>query len=99
MVYIDRIARRIRSEVDPGALPDADTDELFRSYAVIALAKGEAVTARDVHNAWVAWMLGRGENHPAMVPFEDLSPTEQSADAPFVDAIKRASQGLSRNLQ
>lgn len=43
------------------ALPDEDTSSLFRIYAVSLLAKGEEVTREDVHNAWIAWMLGKGK--------------------------------------
>src|SRR5579884_3934624 len=59
MNYIDELARAIRARVDLSILPRSDVDRLFRIYAVLALAKGSQVTARDVHNAWAAWECDR----------------------------------------
>ena len=69
--------------VSPDALPDKDTSSLFRIYAVRLLAKGKEVTRDDVHNAWVAWMLDRGETHESLVPFADVSTDTQAEDSPF----------------
>lgn len=87
MSYIDTLAQRIRAEVPLKHLPREDTHELFRSYAVLLLAKGEAVTGADVHNAWVAWMQARNRKHKALVPFEQLSKEVASSDEPYVTAI------------
>lgn len=88
MTYLRDIAGAIRSEVDVDRLPTGDTDLLFDLYAVLALIRGVDTTRRDVHEAWVAWMLGEGEHHPSMVPFVDLSPEVQAEDEPFVRAIR-----------
>ena len=69
-------------------LPSGDTDLLFDLYAAVALIRGVDTTRRDVHDAWVAWMLAEGEQHPSMVPFEDLPPEVQAEDEPFVRAIR-----------
>ncbi len=87
MTYLDEIGEAIRSAVPAEALPD-DTTDLFRSYAVLLLAKGEAVTREDVHNAWVAWMASRGEEHESMVPFAELPAATQAEDSPYVLAIR-----------
>jgi hypothetical protein len=93
MTYIDELAARIRAEVarDVG-VPD-DSDGLFRLYALLARAKGAAVTARDVHDAWVIWMQGQDEDHDALVPFEELDRETQAEDSPFVLAIRSALAG------
>jgi hypothetical protein len=96
-VYLDDLAQQIRTEVPAGVLPAADTEQLFRLYALLALVKGEAVEARDVHDAWVVWMRDRGEQHRSMVPFEELSPEVQREDEPFVEAIRRAVSRRSRH--
>jgi hypothetical protein len=57
-------------------------------YALLALAKGEQVTAADVHDAWAAWMQEGNREHPAIRPFEELDSSAQRADEPFVKAIK-----------
>lgn len=88
MIYLDEIGNAIRSATPEEALPDDDTTDLFRSYAVLLLAKGEAVTREDVHNAWVAWMASRGEEHESMVPFAELPATTQAEDSAFVLAIR-----------
>jgi hypothetical protein len=56
MMYLDQITADIRSLADDGdgyTCPGAET--LYRLYAVLCLAKGETVTAEDVHNAWSVW--------------------------------------------
>jgi len=88
MTYLDALADEIRAATAPGALPDDDTSSLFRAYAVLLLAKGEEVMPEDVHNAWVAWMLDRGESHESMVPFAELSAETQAEDSPFMAAVR-----------
>jgi hypothetical protein len=88
MNYIDRIASEIRVQVPAHELPDADTDSLFRIYAVLLLAKWEEVSSEDVHNAWVAWMSGKNSAHESLRPFEELSESVAADDGPFVDAIR-----------
>jgi hypothetical protein len=73
-------------------LPDDDTSALFLTYAVLLLAKGQEVTRADVHNAWVAWMIGKGETHESMVPFAELPPQTQAEDSPFMVAIRTVAQ-------
>lgn len=90
MNYIDELAERIRRRVPSDLLPDQDTTQLFRSYALLALAKGEEVTARDVHNAWAAWMSATDPEHEAIQPFQDLPEDQRREDQPFVDAIRAA---------
>lgn len=87
MTYLDEIAERIRDEVAESDQGETALD-LFRLYAVLALAKGEAVQASDVHNAWVAWMQEREPDHEALRPFEELDQETQEADSPFVRAIR-----------
>lgn len=62
-------------------------------YAVLARAKGAAVTASDVHDAWAAWMESRDEEHDAIRPFELLSKDIKDEDMPFVEAIRKACTG------
>jgi len=88
-MYLNEYSERIRREVPPDLLPAADTDALFRGYASLLLAKGSLATLPDVHNVWVAWMAGRDETHPSLVPFEDLSASTAAQDQPFLDAIHR----------
>ena len=82
--------------MSPSALPDDDTSNLFLLYAVLLLAKGDAVTHEDVHNAWVAWMGSKGEEHESMVPFTELPPGTQGEDSPFVLAIRSVARKLKQ---
>lgn len=95
MTYLEDIAQDIRNAVPDDALPNEDTTSLFLSYAVLLLAKGEAVTGQDVHNAWVAWTLSKGEDHETLVPFSELSSETQSEDSPFVLAIRQVARTRS----
>ncbi|MGI8414121.1 MAG: DUF7701 domain-containing protein [Solirubrobacteraceae bacterium] len=87
MSYLDELAVRIRDEV-PESHRGETSLALFRLYAVLALAKGEAVEASDVHNAWAAWMQDREPNHEALRPFDELDRETREADSPFVVAIR-----------
>jgi hypothetical protein len=89
VTYLDGVAADIRNAVPPDALPNEDTSILFLMYAVLLLAKGEMVTAEDVHNAWVAWMEGKGEEHESMVAFDELPLSTREEDSSFVVAIRR----------
>lgn len=88
VTYLEKLAIEIREAVRADALPDGDTSGLFPIYAALLLAKGEEVTSEDVHNAWVAWMVDRGEKHTSMVPFEELPPETRAEDSPFLVAIR-----------
>jgi len=85
--YLDDLADKIRAAVPRSHLPDDDTQDLFRMYALLLLAKGEDVDAADVHNAWVAWMASREPEHESLLPFEALSDDVASEDRPYVKAI------------
>jgi hypothetical protein len=93
--YLEELAQEIRSSVPSGVLPGEDTTDLFVTYAVLLLAKGGQVSTEDVHNAWVGWMISRGEQHASMVPLAELSPETQAKDSPFVVAIRSVAQKLS----
>jgi hypothetical protein len=97
MNYITAIARDIRSRLDPNTLPDEPIEDLLRYYAVLALSLGTAVSDRDVHNAWVAWMSGIDSSHPALVPFDELPSEAVSQDHPFVEAIREVARDLNRD--
>jgi hypothetical protein len=94
MSYLDDVAARIRRHVPADVLPVGDLDALFRLYAVLALAKGEAVTAEDVHNAWAAWMQRSDTGHASIRPFAELDHATRAADDPYVDAIRAAAREL-----
>ncbi|MGH8523866.1 MAG: DUF7701 domain-containing protein [Gammaproteobacteria bacterium] len=87
--YLDRLATLIHDEVPAASLPQEDTRVLFRMYAILLLALGEAVTTEDVHNAWVAWMSGRDPYHSSLVPYKELTSDVASEDGPYVEAIRR----------
>ena len=92
MTYLDAVAEEIRRAVPSNARPHDDTSALFLTYAVLPLAKGQEVTRADVHNAWVVWIIGKGETHESMVPFRELPPQTQAEDSPFMVAIRTVAQ-------
>ena len=91
MNYIDELAGDIyrESEPDPRPLGWYEDRILYRMYAVLALAKGEAVTNEDVHDAWSAWACEDNDTHPSLVPFDELAPHVQRLDEPYTMAIRR----------
>jgi hypothetical protein len=95
MTYLDNLAATIREHAPAGVTPTAGLDSLFRLYAVLALAKGEDVTAEDVHNAWAAWTQESGEHHREVRPFSELDDATQAEDGPYAEAIHLAVRKLS----
>jgi hypothetical protein len=94
--YLDELGAQIRDRVPKSDLPDEETSDLFRLYAVLLLAKGQDVTSKDVHNAWVAWMTARNPDHESLRPFEELSYDVAADDEPYLNAIRlvaRSSHG------
>jgi hypothetical protein len=82
MNYIDRVAARIGR-----AIGSECEQSLLRIYAVLALALGDDVRRRDVHDAWSAWCAGRDPQHRSLVPYSELSPEVQALDQPYAEAI------------
>ena len=96
MNYIEEIADEIAMEMGEPA-PGQNRRDLFVLYALLALVKGQVVTKRNVHDAWVVWMDLQGEHfHHAMVPFDKLSAEAQASDEPYVEAIRRAAARVVR---
>lgn len=92
MSYLDLIAGRIAAEAHEPAL-DAERRPLFLMYAVLALTRGADVSREDVHHAWVAWMALQGhDDHPSMVPFNDLPESVKAEDEPYVKAIRQVAR-------
>lgn len=91
-MYLDQIANEIRGQIPAASLPEGDTRLLFRLYALLTVAKGDSVTAGDVHDAWALWMQEVDPGHEAIKPFDQLSRETQAQDEPFVEAIRRAAK-------
>jgi hypothetical protein len=92
--YLDRLAAEIQRTADPDSRPPDEDLPLYRLYAVLALAKGQDVTAEDVHNAWAAWASDHQPDSPSLLPYKELSLGAQRKDQPFVDAIHRVAERL-----
>ncbi len=92
--YINRIAAEIREAVPGDSVPESDADRLFLLYAVLALTRGEDVDARDIHNAWAAWMSTNDPEHESIVPFERLPTDVKREDEPYVAAVRTVAQRL-----
>ncbi len=86
--YISEIAALIKAKLDPGDLPSGPTDGLFFGYAALVLTVGDAVTLKNVHDTWSAWMLGVDPTHEAIRPFHELDEATAAMDEPFADAIR-----------
>lgn len=90
--YLTEDADLIRAELPEEAQPPEDAEGLFVIYAALMRAKGEAVTAADVHDAWAAWIINTQGAHESLVPFDSLGPDVQQEDLPYVEAIHRAAR-------
>lgn len=92
--YLDRIAAEIRRTADPDAASRDEDLPIYRLYAVLLLAKGQEVTAEDVHNAWAAWASEYAPEHRNLLPFKELSLSVQRKDNLYVDAIHQVAAQL-----
>ncbi|RIR29878.1 hypothetical protein D2E28_06440 [Mycobacteroides abscessus] len=92
MSYLDADAELIRSCLPTGTGVPGDADDLFILYAVLMRAKGEATQASDVHDAWSAWMSRTEPDHESVRPYDQLAPSVQKEDAPFLIAIRGAAR-------
>ena len=95
--YIEEISALIRAKIDPNKLPDEGLDQLFASYALLALSKGQAVTNEDVHDAWSAWATQYDPTNDSIVPFDELKPDVQAEDTIFRDAIREVAGTISED--
>jgi hypothetical protein len=95
--YLDKLAAEIQRQAHPDSLPPDDDLPLYRQYAVLLLAKGQAVTAEDVHNAWAAWASEHDAENEDLKPFKELSLSVQGRDQPYVDAIREVAAKLRLN--
>lgn len=96
MNYLDRLAAEIQRTADPDSRPPDEDLPLYRLYAVLLLAKGQDVTAEDVHNAWAAWASEHQPSSQHLKPFKELSLSVQRKDAAYVDAIHQVAAGMHR---
>ncbi|SLD66911.1 Uncharacterised protein [Mycobacteroides abscessus subsp. abscessus] len=92
MSYLDADAELIRSCLPSGTGVPEDSDDLFVLYAVLMRAKGEGTRAADVHDAWSAWMSRNEPDHESIRPYDQLAPSVQEEDAPFLTAIHSAAR-------
>ena len=94
MNYVSDIARRILAELPADQLPQGDTHLLMHLYALLALAKGQDVTGKDVHDAWAVWQSVTGTDHESLKPYGDLSASVKAEDSPFMMAIRKVGAEL-----
>lgn len=90
--YLDEIATEIRRTAEPEAAENEEDLLLYRVYAVLLLAKGEKVSAEDVHNAWSVWACENEPNSKSLIPFQELSLSAQSKDSVYVEAIHKVAK-------
>lgn len=94
-MYLDEIAKRIRSQIPFGDLPDGDLQKLLRLYAMLLRVKGADTTQSDVHDAWVVWMVERNAEHESLIPYDDLDEETQEQDRVFTEAIQQSAHQLA----
>lgn len=92
MSYLDTDAELIRDCLPAGTGVPEDSGDLFILYAVLMRAKGESTRAADVHDAWSAWMSRNEPGHESIRPYDQLAPSVQEEDAPFLTAIHSAAR-------
>lgn len=92
MNYLDLMAAEIQRTADPDSSPPDEDLSLYRQYALLLLSKGEAVTAEDVHNGWATWASDHDPDNRNLIPFKELSRSDQRKDDPYVTAIRKVAR-------
>jgi hypothetical protein len=92
--YITEVAQKIREQISPDKLPADGLDQLFASYALLALSRGTSVSNEDVHDAWSVWATQFDPENESLVPYESLGPDVQEQDTVFRDAIRMIARSL-----
>lgn len=90
MNYIEEIADRLADK-----LPDCPHD-LLLLYALLVLTCGMAADREDVHDAWAVWRCATRPDHPALVPFGQLTPEVQQLDEQYAAAIREVARERAR---
>lgn len=90
MNYIDYRAKTI-GELCGMDCCNAQDMQLLRIYAVLSFTKGLNTTLKDVHDAWSAWRADTEPDHKSLVHFHKLTYDVQQLDAPYCEAIRKAS--------
>lgn len=85
--YIRKIANQIRAEAGYLVLPIRGIEELFDTYAVLALSRGPETTDEDVHDAWSAWATKYDPDDDSNIPFNELSNEMKQKDTKYTQAI------------
>jgi hypothetical protein len=93
-MYLDDLAATIRGYIPEDRIPAGDAEELLRWYAVMARAKGTAVTQSDVHDVWSAWIARRDPDHESLVEYANLPESVRQQDAVFASAVRAAAENL-----
>jgi hypothetical protein len=99
--YIDEVAADIGYERGI-KWPGAEQQRMLRFYAVLCLAKGEKVCAKDVHDAWAAWWTEAQASSTGRGATMEVTPWHEAASADhhvyvtdkYVAAIHRVAQRL-----
>ena len=93
--YIDEVIEAVKAETH------IKSDRLAQMYALLVLTKGEAISLKDVHDAWAVDMNSRprtdhcyGHDHKSIVPFSALPDETRQKDQRFVIALKRVAANL-----
>lgn len=86
MNYIEETRHRLAAELAPTLLGT----ELLDLYTLLVLVKGDAVTLKDVHDAWAVWKSPLRPDHRSIVPFDQLSTEVQELDRKYAVAIAAA---------
>jgi len=93
--YIRVIAKQIEETLGSGSMPKMGGEELFDSYALLALSKGVEVTDEDVHDAWSTWATIYEPKSKFLVPFNELAEEVKKEDSRYTKAIQTVAKTLS----
>jgi hypothetical protein len=83
--YVEKLKQAIATE-----LPDDLPDDLLNLYTLLGFTCGARVSNEEVHDAWAIWQNTVNPRHPALLPYNDLSPAIRELDTKYCNGIIRA---------
>jgi hypothetical protein len=94
VTYVQEVRERLKV-----ALPELREERnrvLLDLYALLVLVRGEWTTPKQVHDAWSFHASRTRPDHPAIVPFGELSSEVQDLDVSYAVAIRNVAKAIGK---
>lgn len=88
--YIEQVRAALLAALGENEQAWDNDRPLLDLYTLLVLTRGMDCTCEDIHDAWAIARQRTRPEHPALVPFGELTPNVQAYDVLFRDAVHQA---------